>query len=165
MLLGTEPSFMYSDPQACAKARYAMDKIAKNYLSACWRVRQQKMGRFRMQYRDGRTRLIVNEAWQETVPVDETIGRVVSSMDRNRAGSGAHNRLIWDGGWKEWVIRDNTIEWQGVKHKHRRKYFKVWRGRTKGVFYKWRDCWRSIKGTVNPSFKGFDTLQEARNAD
>jgi hypothetical protein len=165
MLLGTHSSFMSTDPQECAKARYVMDKVAKNYLRICWRARQQKMGRFRLQFRDGRSRLIFDEGWRSTVPEDESIAKAVTNMTRNaRASIGVSDNLAGDGGWKEWVVRGTGMDWHGAKNRKKRKYFKVWRGRTLGVFYKWRDCWRSIRHTQNPSFKGYDTLQEAMNA-
>ena len=69
--------------------------------------------------------------------------------------------LIKGGGWKDWLIRAPLVDWQGIRSNRRRNYFRVWKGREKGFFYKWIDCWRSIRGIPDPGFIGHDTMDGA----
>ena len=165
MLLGTESGFLFSDPEESAKARYAMDKVSKTFMRACWRIRERKMGKFRLRYRDRKVYLAVDKEWKPSEPLEESIARAVTDMNRTElSAAGVADALIGDGGWKEWVVREPLMDWRTVKTNRRRKYFTVWDGRKCGVFYKWSDCWNSIKFYPEPEFKGFETLAEARSA-
>ena len=72
---------------------------------------------------------------------------------------GAHRRF-----WESWLpqVRQKTSSsWGGSKSGGRKNFYKVWKGRTKGVFCKWSHCRRSIAGFDKPGFKGFQSLSEA----
>ena len=123
------------------------------------------MGKFRLRYRDGKVCLAVDKEWKPSEPVKESIAGAVTDMNRTElSAAGVADALIGDGGWKEWVVREPLMDWRTVKTNRRRKYFTVWDGRKCGVFYKWSDCWNSIKFYPEPEFKGFETLAEARSA-
>ena len=42
-----------------------------------------------------------------------------------------------------------------------KKYYAVKRGRSKGVFYTWSECYKQIKGIRGALYKSFKTEEEA----
>jgi hypothetical protein len=160
MLLGPCYEIGPTDPSEQAKFLYALDKTAKNYFNVCWRKRRCKMGRYTLRQQHGRTRLHSDDTWQ---PPEEMMARAVTKMSRTELeASDVADALVGDGGWKEWCVRKENM-WRKVPNCRRRRYFVVTQGWHTGLFYKWSDCWRAIRGYHGWRFKGFMSLNEARS--
>ena len=136
----------------CGRVRWLTDKISKNYLVACWRIRQVAMGRPRMvngQLRHTRARvgnLTVTELLeQQSEPLQPPHARCMRTP------------------LTRWLPKPKAQPKTGT-HQARVAFYIVFFGRTTGLFYKWTDCLRSIKGYPNASVKGYRTLPAAMAA-
>ena len=74
------------------------------------------MGKFRLRYRDRKVYLAVDKEWKPSEPLEETIARAVTHMNRTElSAAGVADAFIGDGGWKEWVVREPLMDWRTVK--------------------------------------------------
>ena len=65
--------------------------------------------------------------------------------------------------WSPWLNTCRTSHMKQHNPSRRKNFFLVWRGRKIGIFYKWSHCYANIRGYKDAKFKGFDSLQEARD--
>jgi len=51
-----------------------------------------------------------------------------------------------------------------TKMKKKIKYYVVWNGRKKGVYYSWEECKTQINNFKGAKYKSFENLKDANNA-
>jgi hypothetical protein len=128
-----------------AKVAYATDSTLKNFIRACWRRRSHRLAFMELSYMDGQYQAVVTPrpsvAYKYNIPPTK------------------HSRE--NGPWRNWLVHTPWIAWGQTKLTRRSRYFVVWNGRENGLFYKWDDCWQSIKFLPRPGFKGFMRLENA----
>jgi ribonuclease HI len=44
------------------------------------------------------------------------------------------------------------------------KFYVVWKGKKPGIYEKWNDCKKQVEGVEGALYKGFPTLDLAKNA-
>jgi len=127
------------------KARWILATTVKNYLTRCWAVRKASVGSIQ----------VCHGSLLHT-PAPPSTGRVLAAPVPTNLLSQA-TRHDWAG----WARKP---AFPGTKSGRLSNFFVVWRGRTRGVFYKWSDVWSSVAGFPRAVFKGFATLAEAYRA-
>ena len=134
-----------------ARARYFTDKSVKNFLVACWCVRECVVG----------SQTVVAGHLVST-PSSRSLVDLYTSQMRLVELEGTD---LWSGTksfWSEWtpkVYPEEKLTWP--KRKGPSAFYAVKRGRTVGLFYKWSDCRRSVAGLVDSVFCGRQSLAEA----
>ena len=129
-----------------------LSKAVKNCLVACWRQRA---------YLRGDQNECEPLGWKVFKPRPAAKNIHTTSTDPDQQSQDMLYKY-----WQAWSPKPKD-KWENKKTKQyrgRANFFVVIEGRTKGVFYKWRDCWRSVAGYDNPQFKGYKTLAQAYNA-
>ena len=135
------------------RARYFTDKSVKNFLVACWRVRECLVG----------VQSVV-AGHLVAVPSSRSLVELFKSQLELRDLEGAE---LWTGMrpfWTEWMpepLAEEKLSWP--KRKGPSAFYAVKRGRTVGLFYKWSDCRRSVAGLVDSVFRGHLSLTEAED--
>ena len=114
-----------TNQQACA-----VDKLTKNFLQACWRLREALVGKLRVEHR-----ILIHEPGR---------GEVQAVMARLLGPASEHKtEVVAKGLWRAWL--DKARRRSGRPSKRQRSaFFVVHRGREPGLFYKWSDCQRSV---------------------
>ena len=127
-----------------------MDKLAKNFLQAWWRLREALVGKLRVEHR-----VLIHEPGR---------GEVQAVMARLLGPASEHKtEVVAKGLWRAWL--DKARRRSGRPSKRQRSaFFVVHRGREPGLFYKWSDCQRSVANFPGARFKGFSTLAGAEGA-
>jgi hypothetical protein len=134
------------------KARWFVDKSVKNFLVACWRLRESVVG--------------VMTVVAGCLVVDRSPSRSTAAVLEAQASFGEVDvEGIWVGTrsfWSEWIPvrpRDELMVWPVRKGPS--AFYAVRQGRTVGLFYSWAHCRRSVAGFVGSVFCGRLTLEEA----
>jgi len=132
--------------EECAKAAWLMDKISKNFLVRCWRVREAILGRVRVVKR-------------QVVWVPQVIGGSAPKPFTPRPIFGSE----WRACWLEWAPRERTQARNATRG--RSNFFVVWQGSpvVAKVFYRWCDARKAARGP-EVRVRGFDTMAEAYSA-
>ena len=140
---GTESGWHVEE---CAKAAWLLDKIAKNYLVRCWRMREAILGRVRVVHRQ-----IV---WDPQVL---SVDALKPFTPRSSFGP------EWRACWLEWAPRVRTKARNSARA--RSNFFVVWQGSpvVAKVFYRWCDARNAARGPES-CVRGFDTMAEAYSA-
>merc|ERR1711871_438908 len=120
----------------CAMAMWMLNKTSINYLWACWCKRKSIVGT--LQIKAGRL--------VRTKP-DNAVQQQAETTNDIQAPEGF--RRYW-ASWLPQILRKKTQPSNGSKTGTRNNFDKVWRGRRKGVFYKWSHCRSSIAGSPEP---------------
>jgi hypothetical protein len=133
------------------RARYFTDKSVKNFLVACWRVRECLVG----------VQTVVAGRLVST-PSSRSLVDLYESQLQFEELEGAQ---VWSGTksfWTEWIPKaapEEQVVWP--RRKGSSAFYAVKRGRETGIFYKWDDCRRSVAGVDNSVFCGHLTLADA----
>jgi hypothetical protein len=133
------------------KARFYTDKAVKNFLVACWRLRESVVG---IQ--------TVAGGYVVTAPSSRSADDLVASQVSEEMDMSQ----VWDGMrsfWFAWIPSpepEEQMSWPA--RKGRSAFYAVKKGRTTGIFYKWMDCRASVAGVVDSVFCGRMTLAEAQ---
>ena len=131
----------------CGQAAWSLDKAVKNFLVACWRLRESVVG----------VLLVKRGVFCRTASTftarDLLRKRIVSPTSPPSVAK-FHNF------WQKWVPVIKK-DWHGSGRRKPANFYVVFHGRQTGVFYKWSDCVRSIASVEGSKVKGFDTLQLA----
>ena len=134
-----------------ARARYFTDKSVKNFLVACWRVRECIVGS-----------QTVAAGYLVTTPSSRSLVDLYTSQLQLEELEGTD---LWTGTksfWSEWIPMaepEEKLTWP--KRNGPSAFYAVKRGRTVGLFYKWSDCRRSVAGLIDSVFCGRLSLAEA----
>ena len=136
----------------CGKVRYQVDKTVKNFLVACWRLREAAIGRLRVS--DGR---VVNSR-----PGDAP--RLASLMSEQGKSLGLSPVAIPMKMVDWWVDNRSRRYICNKRSLDKAAFYVVFRGWRTGIFYKWSDCELAMRKYAGPSVKGFRTLAEACDA-
>ena len=109
-----------TNQQACA---LWVDKLTKNFLQACWRLREALVGKLRVEHR-----VLIHEPGR---------GEVQAVMARLLGPASEHKtEVVAKGLWRAWL--DKARRRSGRPSKRQRSaFFVVHRGREPGLFYKW----------------------------
>ena len=154
LLLGSFPAAAASADKVLLEqhglARWLMDKAAKNFLCACWRVRQAILGDISV----ARGCLVHTPS---TVPV----AALLEAQEQKPTHSPPcidHRRF-----WLEWTPGRQAPPSPRVRRCRRKRsaFYTVWRGRQTGVFCGWQDCEASVANHPGALFRGFPTLEMA----
>ena len=137
-----------------ARACWQVNRMCKNYLVACWRVRESVMGVIS----------IAGGVLCRDPPTDRArramAGQLRSWTDDEEAMPEKCRRL-----WEKWLPSPTRKPgWRRTGRRGPANFYVVYRGRNTGVFYQWSDCMRSIANFEDACFQGFASLQEARMA-
>ena len=143
--------------EQCAMALWIADKNCKNYFCAIWRRRASIVGELRIV---GNTLVRVPPA-KPSHPQEATAEAALVHCQPGRF------RSFWEP-WLRHVVLEGQEDPQTSRRRMRlkrgkRNFFRVWRGHSTGIFYKWSDCLSSIRGFHDPGFKGFNTLKGAQD--
>ena len=158
LLLGSGPRVLQESTglEACreqgARACWQLDKMAKNYLVACWRARQSIMG--------------VVSVTKGVLKRDPPPAGTKEVLSRQSAGwkgctpavTAEHRKF-----WEQWLPKDET-GWSRSGRRGPANFYVVHKGRRTGIFYKWSDCMRSVAGCHMARFQGFMSLENATMA-
>ena len=107
-----------------------MDKLAKNFLQACWRLREALVGKLRVEHR-----VLIHEPGR--CEVQAVMARLL--------GPASTRQNAW---------LDKARRRSGRPGKRQRSAFFVVH---RGLFYKWSDCQCSVANFPGARFKGFST--------
>ena len=134
----------------CGKAFFILDKLSKDFLVQCWRLRASLIGSFSVSA--GCLEILQPPVRVATTVIPdqtEVHSAVVQSL---------HHRL-----WLPWVPR---LPNPPAFHRpgKRRGWHVVWRGRERGLFYRWCDALLSVAGIPDALHKGFYSLSNATDA-
>lgn len=144
---GVDPDVFRSN---CGLAAWTLDKAAKNFLVACWRLREARIGTVR----------VVSGHATHTPGTRAFAGELARQLKNCRESDPAAQRRFW----KRW-IPPPVSRW-GLSflsaRRCRANFYGVVGGRHDGVFYNWRDVRRSVGGLPQARVKGFDTIHDAR---
>ena len=134
----------------CAKARWMLDKLAKNFVMACWRLREALVGK-----------LSIEHQTLHHSPSEASVERLLAQQ--GETGNYALPSTGAQEPWRDWIqVGDRRRS--NRRKRGRAAFFVVWHGRETGLFYKWADCMRSVANVAKAKFKGFATLAEAEEA-
>ena len=134
------------------KARWFVDKSVKNFLVACWRLRESVVGSMTVVAGC----LVVDRLSRSADSVLEA-QELFQEMDMDRVWVGTRSF------WSEWIPsppKDELLVWPIRKGPS--AFYAVRKGRDVGLFYSWAHCRRSVAGFVGSVFCGRLTLEEAR---
>jgi hypothetical protein len=138
--------------EGCGKASWLCDKVSKNYILRCWRLRQARLG----------VVTIKAGCVVQTPPV-RSVGQTCSNLPRVRET--LSNAAEYRSQWLEWRPRASAAGQLLVPRRSPRKnFYVVWRGRAPGLYYRWYDVRKSVAGFKDPVYKGFDSFEEAVGA-
>ena len=158
IILGAGPSMLHKTVtnteehgEAWAKACWILDKATKNFLMTCWRIRECTMGRLTV--RAGR---IVHEP-----PSPRALRTLNSQRHQDMLPPTIPADRRWD--WSRWLPRP-TKTWRRTGKKGPANFYVVYKGRTRGLFYKWADVLPAIAGFAEARFQGFHSLAAATQA-
>ena len=146
-----------------ALALWTMDKVAKAYLRACWRLRGALLGDLRVEH--GVLKRDPSPLTPQDVLCEQ---RVVSTGVREQAPAVAMHAdpnvsQSLSQPWCDWVQRKGQRARRGGS-RARKAFYVVWCGREEGMFYKWEDCMPSVANFPGAKFKGFRTWAAAKSA-
>jgi hypothetical protein len=133
------------------RARYYTDKTVKNFLVACWRVRECLVG----------VQTVVAGHLLST-PSSRSLVELYESQLELKELEGPELRTGTQSFWTEWnpkAMPEEKLTWP--KRKGPSAFYAVKCGRTPGMFYKWSDCRRSVAGKVDSVFRGHLSLGAA----
>lgn len=162
MLLGDLSVSISLDPDAepvviefahnqAGKARFYTDKCVKNFLVACWRLRESVLGK-----------LNVVAACLVVTPSERSTDELLRSQELFKEVDVSQ---LWVGirsFWTAWIPKPETEEqlsWPVRKGPS--AFYAVRRGWFPGLYYKWADCRRAVVGHPDSVFCGRLTLAEA----
>ena len=153
LLLGAGEAPVTDDQQG-AKAMWVLDKACKNYISACWKLREALVGDLRVEH----GRIFSESSKREVSELWRSQGlRLARTSAEN--GTGFDRREMWEA----WIRRPSK-ERTAVHRRGRSAFFTVWKGRRTGVFVGWDECVEQVANVQGAKFKGFDKFQEAVDA-
>ena len=132
---------------------WALDKHTKNFIRVAWRRRTAKVGSFSTHLSEG-GRLALTH-------IPPPAGCEVLADPPNRPPLRRVTDPRFKEFWAPWLHMCRAPSARQHSPSRRKNFFIVWRGRKKGIFYKWSHCLASIRGYKGAKFKGFDSLQEA----
>jgi hypothetical protein len=133
-----------------AFARWTLDKLAKNFLLACWRLRGAYLGE-----------LHVERGVLKHTPSKLSVSDLlVKQQQQCTVGSTCIDSSKEF--WTAWLPKVERFVTDGSSRR-RAAFFVVSEGRQTGLFYKWSDCRRSVAGFEGARYRGFCTLAEAED--
>lgn len=138
--------------EECGRARWVVDKIVKNYIVACWKIREAAMGRFRV---EGGQLL---HSYTET---GVSVRELLALQDEPLKTPADRVMRIPPQLWIPRAVKQCPNK---KKPSERAAFYIVFRGWTTGLFYKWAESMRALKGHPDPHAKGYRTLTAALNA-
>ena len=131
--------------EQCGKAAWVFDKVTKNFLVRCWKDRRSVVGILK-----------ASHGVLTRTPVPVKAGQV------NQAGQAAQDKTSqasWTGSGGDLFPAERRREWQrwspcatpdphvrAVLRGEPHGFYVVWRGRRRGVFYRWCDVFASVAG-------------------
>ena len=133
------------------KARYYTDKCVKNFLVACWRLRESLLGNMTV----AAGCLVVAASGRSASDLLES-QELFKEIDESRLWVGTRSF------WSEWIPKpeeEERLSWPVRKGPS--AFYAVKRGRSPGLYYRWDDCRRAVAGQVDSVFCGRPTLAEA----
>ena len=149
--------------EQCGKAAWVFDKVTKNFLVRCWKDRRSVVGILK-----------ASHGVLTRTPVPVKAGQV------NQAGQAAQDKTSqasWTGSGGDLFPAERRREWQrwspcatpdphvrAVLRGEPHGFYVVWRGRRRGVFYRWCDVFASVAGFSGARCKGFDGWHDAEEA-
>jgi hypothetical protein len=133
----------------CARARWWVDKLVKNYILTCWRLRESVVGKIRIVA----GRLVVVQTGS-----DKRVRELVARQTSHEELQPMHTMHVPLSKWLPLTAK--KLPRPGMA-KGRAVFYVVFRGRETGLFYKWEDCERVMKRFPKPRVKGFKTLDKA----
>ena len=135
-------------------AHWLVDKASKNFLVACWRLRETLLGTLRVT--GGRlVRCFSNKVYE--VEVAKQRAATAQQQDVN----------IYKHFWEPWMPRkvsrwrDMTAHSTRPERKFKAAFYVVKGGHVDGLHYAWRHVVRSLRGRPDGRVLGFDSLREA----
>ena len=137
--------------QQAGKARYYTDKCVKNFLVACWRLRESVVGS-----------ISVAAGCLVVVPSERCVADLLSSQELFEEVDASQ---VWVGTrsfWTEWIpesLEEEQLSWPVRKGPS--AFYAVKRGWLPGLYYRWEDCRRAVVGHLDSVFRGHLTLAEA----
>ena len=130
-----------------------MDKVAKKFVAACWRVRAVQLGELRVEH----NRLVHEPS--KVPPAEVTRLVAAQAAEPLRGLPLAECRAFWI----DWMPGERA-ERSRSRRRRRAAFFTVWTGRQIGVCYGWSECMPWVANYPGAAFKGYETLQEAESA-
>ena len=132
------------------QARWVVDKAAKNFLCACWKLRRAILGEVRVE----RGRLM-----------HEPVHVPVAGLTQRESARSALTRadLEFRQFWSAWMPGKAAGDRRRRRGRAHLPFFAVWKGRQTGVFCGWEDCVSRVANFPGARFKGFRTLEEAEH--
>ena len=131
---------------ASGKALWIFSSTVKNFISKCWKVRERTVGYIGVSANG----LVFDPPGpRRYFLISEPSSFRLDVSDRHA--------------WAGWIpsASDSPVARRGHKAFN---FFVVWRGRSRGVFYRWCDVRASVAGFFDARFKGFDSKSEAYQA-
>ena len=141
--------------EQCGQALWMHDKAVKNYLLACWRLRESVMGPIR----------VVGGRLVRSPPEEKSSRAVLSSQGQRPAVKPALDKS--QEFWTPWIPSTPGLShvWRRSGKRGRANFYVVFRGRETGIFYKWSDCMRAVAGYEGGGeFRGYERLDAAESA-
>ena len=136
----------------CGIARWKTNQLAKQFLSVCWRIREAAVGKLR----------IVNGHVVSACSGsgDRLAQLLAEQLDDVKAPSQTSTNIVPE----QWLTRWQWRNPGQCQPKGKSTFYVVFRGRCTGIFYKWTDCMRMIRGFSDPMVRGYTTLAKAEKA-
>ena len=126
------------------KAAWLFDKICKNFLSRCWKARENLVGK-----------ITVTEGRLSHFPLEPRTLHDPSPPIVHFPASCRQD-------WMAWAPSCSLVN--SRRASKRKNFYVVWQGRTCGIFYCWCDTFASVAAFPGAQFKGFETLADAEAA-
>ena len=128
----------------CGKALWCVSKTIKNYAMLCWRYRAERLGRISLR----------GSVVSFSLPAG-TCSDPRSCVPSGKVASAEETE------WAEWVPKTGGLWDDFQRGVLRPAVYRVFRGRSTGVFYRWSDVLRNVANFDNAKFKGYATFREA----
>ena len=134
-----------------AFACWTLDKVAKSYLRACWKLRLAMLGELR-----------VDHGVLKCEPSYECVAELKQKQDERRSASRVISPKDLETHWRPWTRGPSRRA--NKSSRKRGAFYVVWRGRQTGLFYKWSDCMRSVANFAGARFRGYGSWWAAEEA-
>jgi hypothetical protein len=148
--VGSSPEQQRLHVEQFAKACWLFDKVAKNFLVACWRARAASIGSMKVVDKQ-----LVHTPATASAPCSTKAFEPPGVLDEAVTASRP---------WKAWLSMTQPAPRVKKRVSNINNFFVVWVGRSTGIFYRWCDVWASVAGYRGAKFKGFESVADAYEA-
>ena len=128
--------------EQCGKALFALDRVSKEYLTRCWRLRAAQVGSFSV----AGGRLSVLSPPSPTREASPRVGQPIVSLEGRD--------------WVPFIPKPPALP-SAQRKGGRKGWHVVWRGRNPGLFYRWCDARDNIAGIDDALYKGYYNQDDA----